>query len=399
MKCPGSITCTLKLNRIPSSKQRSRAAYPSCLYKMASSPDKAETSESFMNRMAECFNSGFVMIGVAIGSSTGLFETMAAIDEPKTSQEIADIAGLKERYVREWLAVMVTSKIVDMDFDKQTYLIPKHRAEVLTKFKGPENLSLAATTIPALCAVYDDIIECFKRSGPRGVPYSKYSAFMDYMGQLSAEKYQEKLPHFVKTNKEIHSLLESGITVVDIGCGHGMFVCTMAREFPNSQFYGVDFCDEYLQVARKEASKRALTNVTFEAHDVVKLPADWSSKFDYVTAIDTIHDQAYPDVVLKEVYKLVKPGGYFSMIDVNASSNIRENMDHPMGPCYYATSLMHCMSVSLYFENGMGLGAMWGKEKAKEMVEKVGFRCVQLEPQPDDLENYHALFEKPDSAK
>ena len=47
---------------------------------------------------------------------------------PATSAQIADAAGLNERYVREWLGGMTTGQVVDYDADAATYSLPAHRA-------------------------------------------------------------------------------------------------------------------------------------------------------------------------------------------------------------------------------------------------------------------------------
>ena len=89
--------------------------------------------------------------------------------------------------------------------------------------------------------------------------------------------------------------------------------------------------------------------------------------FDYICAFDAIHDQSYPLEALKGIRYMLAPGGMFSMIDIKASSNQADNVDHPMGPFLYTVSLMHCMPVGLN-DNGTGLGMMWGQEKAEAIL-------------------------------
>ncbi len=74
----------------------------------------AESTEHFAGRMMEAIDSASVAILVSIGHQTGLFDTMAALP-PATSAQIADAAGLDERYVREWLGGVVTGRVVDYD--------------------------------------------------------------------------------------------------------------------------------------------------------------------------------------------------------------------------------------------------------------------------------------------
>ena len=60
---------------------------------------------------------------LSIGHQTGLLDTMAGLP-PATSAQIAEAAGLNERYVREWLGGMTTGHVVDYDPETATYLLP-----------------------------------------------------------------------------------------------------------------------------------------------------------------------------------------------------------------------------------------------------------------------------------
>jgi SAM-dependent methyltransferase len=79
-----------------------------------------------------------------------------------------------------------------------------------------------------------------------------------------------------------------------------------------------------------------LRNARFEARDIADLDAPDS--FDLITAFDTIHDQAHPRKVLKEIAEALRPDGTFLIVDIAASSNVEENIDHPLGPTIYAFS-------------------------------------------------------------
>ncbi|XP_077865104.1 LOW QUALITY PROTEIN: S-adenosylmethionine-dependent methyltransferase Rv2258c-like [Saccoglossus kowalevskii] len=351
-----------------------------------------ETADMFSRIILQHLNSGFLSVGIAFGSTTGLFQAMENMGEGKTSQEIADAAGLKERYVREWLGVMVTGKIVEMDDESETFNLPAHRANVLCA-KDKFNTGTYTELLPLLCQVYSPITKCFTKNGPRGMPYSSYTGLHELMKKNTRAKYS-KLPNFITSVKEVRPLLESGVNVVDIGCGDGFVVCRMAEAFPTSEFHGVDISEEAIISARNEAATLGLTNVTFHTHTAARLPAYWSELFDYVIACDTIHDQAYPDVVLSEIRRILKPNGYFSMMDIMAESKITDNMSNPIAPMLYMTSLMSCMPLSLYFENGAGLGTMWGKDKALGMLKSAGFQCITVAPTEDELPDYHYFNKK-----
>jgi len=64
-----------------------------------------------------------------------------------------------------------------------------------------------------------------------------------------------------------------------------------------------------------------------------------------------------------------------------------------MGPFLYTVSLMHCMPVGLV-DGGHGLGMMWGREKAVELLKAAGFKNVQAQEIPEDPFNLHFLCYK-----
>jgi hypothetical protein len=93
------------------------------------------------------------------------------------------------------------------------------------------------------------------------------------------------------------------------------------------------------------------------------------------------------------IHGILKNGGLFSMVDIAASSHLSENIDHPMGPFLYTVSLLHCMPVGLV-NKGSGLGMMWGRQKAVEMLHMAGFDKVDVLDIPDDPFNLHFFSEK-----
>lgn len=81
------------------------------------------------------------------------------------------------------------------------------------------------------------------------------------------------------------------------------------------------------------------------------------------------------------------------MVDIAASSRPEENLDHPLGPFLYTASCMHCMTVSLA-QGGAGLGAMWGEQKARELLAEAGFSPVEVKRIEGDLLNSYYVATK-----
>ena len=185
--------------------------------------------------------------------------------------------------------------------------------------------------------------------------------------------------------------LQNGISVLDIGCGRGRALHFLAEKFPCSRFTGFDLSEEAIAYARDQANRAGLGNLRFEVRDLTTFDREAPhAAYDLVTAFDAIHDQARPDNVLAGIRRSLKAEGFFLMQDIRASSAIAENRDHPLGPLLYTISCMHCMTVSLA-QGGMGLGAMWGEQKALEFLKWAGFATVEVRTLEHDIQNNYYL--------
>jgi 2-polyprenyl-3-methyl-5-hydroxy-6-metoxy-1,4-benzoquinol methylase len=131
--------------------------------------------------------------------------------------------------------------------------------------------------------------------------------------------------------------------------------------------------------------------VTFAVQDVEALAV--TAAYDLITVFDAIHDQAQPARVLQNIATALKPGGTFLMVDIAAATAVAANREHPLGTFFYTVSTMHCMTVSLA-QNGMGLGAMWGEEKARAMLAEAGFVVEDVKRVEGDIINNYYVCTK-----
>lgn len=339
--------------------------------RMTDMPDSE--SEDFAARMLRMWNEAGLALMVSVGHRTGLFDVMAALPA-STSAEIAAAAGLNERYVREWLAAMTTGRIVDYQSGPQAFSLPADRAAWLTRSAGLNNLAIGTQYVGLLGMVEDQIVDCFRHGG--GVPYSAYPRFQAVMAEDSNAVHDATLLEVtLPLVPGLTERLRDGIDVADIGCGSGHAINLMAKAFPRSRFTGFDLSDSGLAAARDEADGMSLTNARFLARDAAGLGE--TAAFDFITTFDAVHDQARPDRMLAGIATALRPGGSYLCVDFRASSELAGNLDHPLGPFFYAISCMHCMTVSLA-DGGMGLGTMWGEQVATEMLRAAGFGSVEI---------------------
>ena len=348
-----------------------------------------DTFEEFVARMAGAIDGACLAVLASIGHQTGLFDVLADLP-PATSAQIAEAAGLHERYVREWLGGAAAGGIVEYQATEATYFLPRHRAAALTRAAGPKNLARMATMIPMMGEVEQKIIGCFQNGG--GLHYSEYPRFHAMMAEESGAVFDAALIDVILPLVDgLPDRLRAGADVADFACGSGHAINVMAQAFPASRFTGVDFSDEGVAAATEEAKRLGLTNATFERRDLAEL--DLADAYDVITVFDAIHDQAHPARVLANIYRALRPGGVFLMADVKASSQLEDNIGVAFAPFLYTISTMHCMTVSLA-RDGAGLGTVWGQQLATAMLTDAGFGDVETaEIKENPLDIYYIARE------
>jgi ubiquinone/menaquinone biosynthesis C-methylase UbiE len=351
----------------------------------------------FSDKLVQILNYGSLNLALGIGYALKIFDVM---DDKGCALPLGDLSkatGLDRRYLREWLGIMVTGGIVEMTKTpdgEDTFLLPQSHGDLLCRRSGNNNLGVYTQEIPLLTSCAMEAVKQGFKTG-QGVPFSNYPDFQAFMSELADAKHRKVLiSEFIPyvDQGQLEKRLHQGIRVCDLGCGQGTAVCLMAQAYPKSEFVGMDNHENALEQARALADAMGLSNIEFMNQDAARIcdVPKLCQNFDYVCAFDAIHDQSHPLEALKGAKYMLRHDGLFSMIDIKASTHIKDNTDHPMGPFLYTVSLMHCMPIGLN-DSGSGLGMMWGKQQAMDLLGQAGFSKVSAEEIPNDPFNLHFL--------
>lgn len=156
--------------------------------------------------------------------------------------------------------------------------------------------------------------------------------------------------------------LKAGETVLDLGSGGGIDVLLSARRVgPTGKAYGLDMTDEMLALARESQRKAGVENVEFLKGEIENIPLPANS-VDVIISNCVINLSADKDKVLREAFRVLKPGGRFAVSDVVVRGDVPEEIRR-----------------SLLLWVGCVAGALQD-EDYKQKLAQAGFQSIEISP-------------------
>ncbi|MGB0080823.1 MAG: arsenite methyltransferase, partial [Terracidiphilus sp.] len=124
--------------------------------------------------------------------------------------------------------------------------------------------------------------------------------------------------------------LRAGETVLDLGSGGGIDVLLSAQRVgPTGKAYGLDMTDEMLALARQNQHQAGVTNVEFLKGEIENIPLPDNS-VDVIISNCVINLSADKDRVLREAFRVLKPGGRFAVSDVVVRGSVPDEVRKSM---------------------------------------------------------------------
>lgn len=166
--------------------------------------------------------------------------------------------------------------------------------------------------------------------------------------------------------------IKEGNTVIDLGSGAGND-CFVARAAtgPTGRVIGIDFTEAMIEKARANVDKLGYNNVEFRQGDIEKMPVT-SDMADVVVSNCVLNLVPNKDNVFKEIYRVLRNGGHFSISDVVLVGNLPDNLRNA------AEMYAGCVSGAIQKNDYLGL------------VKDNGFTDITLQKEkeiiiPDDI--------------
>jgi len=156
--------------------------------------------------------------------------------------------------------------------------------------------------------------------------------------------------------------LKAGETVLDLGSGGGIDVLLSARRVgPSGKAYGLDMTDEMLALARENQRQAGVENVEFLKGEIENIPLPENS-VDVIISNCVINLSSDKDRVLREAFRVLKPGGRFAVSDVVVRGEVPEEIRR---------------SVLLWV--GCVAGALSDSDYVAKL-KQAGFEAIEIEP-------------------
>jgi len=183
-----------------------------------------------------------------------------------------------------------------------------------------------------------------------------------YGAEISGVPEEAVLASLGCGNPTLLAELREGETVLDLGSGGGIDVLLSARRVgPTGKAYGLDMTDEMLALANDNKKKAGVENVEFLKGEIEHIPLPDNS-VDVIISNCVINLSADKPRVLREAYRVLKPGGRFAVSDVIRRGEVPEQI---------------ARNVEMWI--GCVAGAL-EIEEYKKLLTEAGFTAVDIEP-------------------
>jgi SAM-dependent methyltransferase len=323
--------------------------------------------EAFAGKVVTDLGIGHHTVLAYLGYRLGLWRGLA--EHPgSTSVELAQRLGYTERYVREWLAAQAAAGYVTYDPATQSFTLPPEHAMVLADEDGPAFLASGFEVLASVWPTVDELAHGYASGEGLGWHEHDSRLFVGFERFFRPAFRNQLVPEWLGAVPELVARLESGIRVLDVGCGLGTALIAMAEAFPASTFVGIDYHEESVRRARIAANGAGVADrVTFEVAEAQA----YDGTHDLICMFDTLHDLGDPVGALAYAKAHLAEDGWFFAIEPNAGDRLEDNLN-PIGLIWYASGHNLCVPNAMS-QGGPSLGNQAGPKRTLQAFADGGF--------------------------
>jgi SAM-dependent methyltransferase len=340
---------------------------------MAAQTIDQQELDALLGRALGDISSAYGGVTISIGHKLGLYKAMAGAG-PISPRELAARSECDQRYVSEWLNAQAAGGYIKYHPVNATFELTPAQATVLADEESPLFMP-NAWQVPASFWFDEDRAIAAFRSG-QGIAWGDHDHRLHAgVAAFYRNGYRANLvANWLPTLDGVVEQLQAGITVADVGCGHGHSTVLLAEAFPNSRFVGLDTHPESIAEARQNAVRAGVeSRVTFEVASATEYAG---RDFGLICFFDCLHDLGNPVAALRHARQALASGGTVFAVEPFASDHLEDNFN-VVGRMYYSASITVCSAHAISEGGDIVLGAQAGEARLTEVFRTAGFNHVR----------------------
>jgi 2-polyprenyl-3-methyl-5-hydroxy-6-metoxy-1,4-benzoquinol methylase len=348
-------------------------------------------AEALTERLMMNAVGAFELFSVYVGDTLGLYKVVHERDAVSAA-ELADAAGIDERYAREWLEGQAAAGLLEVEeADVMRFRLPPGHDEALLDTSSPNYGAPMARAIVAAVRPIDALLDTIRNGG--GIRYADYGDDLHEAQAAFTRPMFDRLlgSEWLPAVPGLHERLSADppARVADIACGQGRSSIAIARAYPKVMVDGIDSDDASVDRAREHlASSGVDDRVTFHARDAAD--GGLTGPYELVTIFEALHDMSYPVAVLEAARRALADDG----VVVIGDERTEEQFTAPAGEVerlYYGFSLFHCLPVGMVGEGAAGTGTVIRPATVRRYAADAGYTSCEVLPIENDFWRFYLV--------
>ncbi|HYM16446.1 MAG TPA: class I SAM-dependent methyltransferase [Dehalococcoidia bacterium] len=256
------------------------------------------------------------------GLKLGLLQAIAEREGGLTLEELVEASGLDARYVLAWAKTAVAGEVLEYLPDGRFIMAP-FMAALLLDDQDFQYAAGLVTSHAVESRLADRVGACFETG--EGIPFAEYGQEMvETIHAFSKAAYELFLPSvLLPALPELTARLSSGGTILELGCGAGAGLVSLARTFPRCTVTGLDADATSIGIARTRIEAAGLSE---HVHAEEMRGEDLTSEdaFDFIYAQISLHEMDDARVVLANARRALKDDGTLLITEIRGPERIED---------------------------------------------------------------------------